>query len=95
MARKSFYTKQLGATVANAARPENPGNYHVMSTSQTGKWAVVPKGTVRAIKAFPTQKEAVLFAKQTASKNNGEVVVHDKSGLVKVKISFAKNNRFN
>jgi hypothetical protein len=90
MARKSFYTKKLGAAVANAARPETSGNYHVMSTTLSDKWAVVPKGTVHAIKAFSTQKEAVLFAKQKASKKHGEVVVHGKSGLVKNKISYAK-----
>ncbi len=90
MIKKATYTKALGARVASAARPENSGIYHVISTTLSDKWAVVPKGKVHAIKSFSTQKEAVTFARLTASKKNGEVVVHGKSGFVRTKISFAK-----
>lgn len=91
MARKSLYTKKLGQTVAKNAQSVNSGRYHVISAvTVADKWAVVPEGSVHAIKAFSTQREAVTYARQTASRRTGEVVIHGKEGQVRNKISFAK-----
>ena len=91
MARKSFYTKKLGQAVAKAAQTVNAGRYHVISAiTGTDRWAVVPDGSVAALKLFSTQTEAVEFASKTASKKTGEVVIHGKDGQVKDKISFAQ-----
>lgn len=90
MSKKLIYTKKLGANVASAAKSESIGKYHVISTSLNEKWAVVPKGSVHAIRSFTTQKDAVSFARETAMKKNGEVVVHRKNGEVKIKYSFSK-----
>jgi Uncharacterized protein conserved in bacteria (DUF2188) len=89
MANKSLYTRELGLAVAGKARPVKTGRYHVISAIAE-KWSVVPEGSVHAVKAFSTQKEAITYAKQTASKKTGEVIVHSKAGQVRNKISFAK-----
>lgn len=91
MARKSFYTKKLGQAVARSAQTVNAGRYHVISAlTITDRWAVVPEGSVYALKVFSTQTEAVEYASKTASKKTGEVVIHGKDGQVKNKISFTQ-----
>jgi hypothetical protein len=89
MARKSLYTKRLGIDVAGGARPLYPIRYHVISRTTNG-WAVVPEGSVRGLKAFSTQRQAVTFARQTASRKNGEVVIHAKTGQIRDLVSFKK-----
>lgn len=89
MANKSLYTKKLGRTVARSAQPVKSGRYHVISASAE-KWTVVPEGSVHAVKAFSTQKEAVTFAKQTASRKTGEVIVHGTAGQIRNRFSFSK-----
>ena len=89
MARKSLYTKRLGAVVASKAQSATTGRYHVIS-GDTKKWSVVSEGSVRAVKAFDSKKDAVNFAKKTASKKTGEVIVHAKTGQIRDMISYAK-----
>lgn len=89
MAKKSLYTKKLGAKVASQAQSASSGQYHVISREET-RWAVVPAGSVRAVKSFSSQEEAVTFAKDTASKKTGEVIVHGKTGQIRDTISYAK-----
>ncbi len=89
MAKKSLYTKKLGAQVASRAQDVNAGRYHVIS-GESKKWTVVPAGSVRPVKSFSSQKDAVDFAKQTALKETGEVIVHAKTGKIRDTISYAK-----
>jgi hypothetical protein len=89
MAEKSLYTKRLGAAVASRARNGSSGRYHVIS-GEARKWSVVSEGSVRPFRAFDTKKEAVNFAKKTASKKTGEVIVHAKTGQIRDMISYAK-----
>ena len=89
MAIKSLYTKKLAVTLAKNAEIINSGRYHVISGTAT-RWVVVTEGSVRPIKSFPTQRQAVSFAKQTASKKTGEVFIHGRTGQIRDMISFAK-----
>ena len=86
---KRFYTKELGQTVARGALRVNSGRYHVIS-GDAQRWTVVSEGRIRPIKVFSTQREAVTFAKQTASRITGEVFIHGKTGLIRDTISFTK-----
>lgn len=88
MAKKSIYTKKLGGIVARAAQPTSTGKYHVIS-GQSQKWTVVSEGRVRPVKVFATQRAAVNFAKRTASKITGVVIVHGKTGQIRDTISYA------
>jgi hypothetical protein len=87
MARKSLYTRKLGGIVAQDIHPVVAHRYHVIS-GITQNWMVVSEGRIRPIKAFSTQRAAVDFAKRTASKITGEVIVHGKTGQIKDTISF-------
>lgn len=87
MAKKSLYTKKLGDIVARHAQPSSIGRYHVIS-GEAQKWTVVSEGSIRPVKVFATQREAVKFAKDTASKITGEVIIHERTGQIKNKISF-------
>jgi hypothetical protein len=88
MAKRSMYTKRLGGQVAKNAKGSIDGKFHIVS-SQTGKWAVVSEGSVRPVRAFGTQKEAVTFAKKYAvERSAGEVVIHGKDGSIRDRISY-------
>ncbi len=89
MPKKSLYTKKLGAIVAGGLKISRSGRYHVIAVDAQ-KWSVVPEGSVRPVKAFHSQKEAIDFAKQTASKKTGEVFIHSKDGQLSSSISYAK-----
>ena len=86
---KRYYTRELGETVANGALRVNSGRYHVIS-GDAQRWTVVPEGRIRPIKVFSTQRQAIVFAKQTASKRTGEVFIHGRSGQIIEQISFSK-----
>jgi Uncharacterized protein conserved in bacteria (DUF2188) len=86
---KRYFTKELGEAIARSALRVNSGRYHVIS-GNAQRWTVVSHGSVRPIRVFSTQREAVSFAKQKAFKQTGEVFIHGKTGLVSDTISFAK-----
>ncbi len=88
-AGKSLYTKRLGAVVASRAQNATSGRYHVIS-GEARRWSVVSEGSVRAVRAFDSKKDAVSFAKKTALKKTGEVIVHAKTGQIRDMISYAK-----
>ena len=89
MEKKSLYTKKLGAAVASRTHVTNSGRYHVIS-GEAKKWSVVAEGSVRPVKAFSSMEEAINFAKQTASKKTGEVIIHAETGQISDRISYAK-----
>jgi hypothetical protein len=90
MTGKSFYTKKLGSEVAQRARPLRSNRYHVISGATNNGWTVVPGGSIRSLKIFSTQRQAISFAKQTARRRNGEVIIHGKTGQVRNFISYEK-----
>ena len=86
---KRYYTKELGETVASGALRINSGRYHVIS-GEAQRWTVVSEGRIRPLKVFSTQRQAVKYAKQTASRITGEVFIHGRTGQISQTISFAK-----
>jgi Uncharacterized protein conserved in bacteria (DUF2188) len=90
MAKKSIYTRALGIAVARSAQSASAGTYHVIS-GVTDNWVVVPKGSWHAVRAFSTKKDAVVFAKQTAARKKGAVIVHERTGQISNRFTFEKN----
>ncbi len=89
MSKRRIYSKRLGTSVAQSARPVNSRKFHVI-TGDGEKWRVVADGNTRATKVFSTKGGAVRFAKETAVKISGEVIVHKDSGEVEERVSLAK-----
>ncbi len=89
MAKKGFYTRKLGAEVASRAQKSQTGRYHVIS-GESQKWAVVSEGSIRPTRSFNTQKDAVDFAKRSASRKSGEVIIHGRTGQIRNMTSYAK-----
>ena len=82
MIEKSIYTPKLGEIIARKAKGNDASKYHVVHILMN-KWAVVSHGSLKPVKAFTTQDEAVSFAKQYAtSKSAGEIVVHGIDGRI-------------
>jgi Uncharacterized protein conserved in bacteria (DUF2188) len=50
-------------------------------------WAVKKSGAQKAGRIFDTQKDAIIFATNTAKKNKAEVFVHAKNGRIKRRIT--------
>jgi hypothetical protein len=53
-----------------------------------GDWAVRRVGSERATKVFPSQKEAVVFAREIAKKQGDTLYIHGRDGSVQRKASF-------
>ncbi|HMS68896.1 MAG TPA: DUF2188 domain-containing protein [Saprospiraceae bacterium] len=89
MSSNKIYTKKLGTRVADSARPTISGKYHVISGEEQ-KWSVVADGNIRATRVFDTQLSAIEYAKETARKIEGEVIIHKKTGEIDQRVSLAK-----
>ena len=89
MIKKNIYTKKLGTRVAVAAKPAGLKKYHVI-TGDNQKWTVVAGGNTRATKVFNTKLSAIEFAKETALKIAGEVIIHKKTGEIEQRFSLAQ-----
>jgi hypothetical protein len=86
MVRRPIYTKRLGVDVASKAKGRS-GRYHVIP-DQIDRWSVVADGIVKAVKAFSTKKDAVVYAKAIIDSNlMGEVIVHGMDGKILARIS--------
>ena len=59
--------------------------YHVVKR-EDGMWEVKFAGGDKAIKLFPTQKEAVDYTKKMAENQDGKMLVHNSKGANKGKI---------
>ncbi len=62
--------------------------YHVSQnkaprTEKYKLWRVRLEGSDKTIKYFPTQEEAINYAKQVATNNNGQVVIHKLRGQIR------------
>ncbi len=89
MGVKRIYTKKLGTQVAISARPRKTNKYHViLGDGQT--WTVVADGNVRATRVFDSRLDAIEFAKKSADKIAGEVIVHKETGEIENRLSLAK-----
>jgi|GEM_PF-1783263 len=84
-----IYTKKLGSILAVSAKPVNARKYHVI-VGDSEKWTVVADGNIRATKVFETKLGAIEFARETANKIEGEVIIHKKSGEIEDRVSLAK-----
>lgn len=89
MTKKSIYTKKLGTRVAIAAKPLILRKYHVI-VGDGQKWTVVADGNIRPTKVFTTKLHAINFARETANKIEGEVIIHKESGEIEERFSVAK-----
>ncbi len=88
MSTKSIYTKALGKAVAEGAKKDSVVRTLHVAPSYSGKWVVVPQSSVKAVRAFASQKSAIEFAKKYANaKSATEVVVYENSGGVKERIA--------
>ncbi len=64
---------------AEAKQPVNK-TYHVSKRKSDGRWQVKMAGGARAIKLFPTQLEAIDFAKKLAENQEAKIVIHKEDG---------------
>ena len=65
-------------------------NQHVTKRPD-GNWQVLGAGNSRATKVLPTQKDAIVAAKQIAIKQKSEVVIHGENGKIREKNSYGND----
>ena len=56
--------------------------YHV-SLNDDGKWQVKAEKAEKALRVFPTQKEAIAYADAVAENQDGNVVIQKKDGKIR------------
>ena len=64
-------------------------NVHVVP--HDGKWAVKTDNSERAAKVTETQKEAIERAKEIATNNQSELIIHGKDGKIREKNSYGND----
>lgn len=65
-------------------------NIHI-THRKNGDWAVIGEGDTRASSLHPTQSEAIRAGKPLAEQNRSELVIHDRSNLIRDKDSFGND----
>ena len=65
---------------------------HVVRSAQGG-WSVKKEGSTRATKTFETQEEAIVYARQVAKNQKGELYVHSGDGKIREKESYRSTPR--
>lgn len=65
--------------------------YHV-SQRKDGTWQVRAAKAIRALKRFPTQKEAIDFAKTVADNQEGSILIHKRDGKIR-KTTYTYNDK--
>jgi len=63
---------------------------HVVPNSKGG-WSVRSAGAVRADRTFPSQGEAIRYAKDRAKAVHAELYIHRRDGTIQNKQSFAQD----
>lgn len=64
-------------------------NIHVVP--HDGKWAVQTENAERPAKVTITQKEAIERAKEIATNNDAEVIIHGRDGRIREKNSYGND----
>jgi hypothetical protein len=59
--------------------------------SRDGGWAVRRSGASRASRLFPTQRDAVQYAREIARKEGAELYVHRGDGTIRDRDSYGVN----
>lgn len=54
-------------------------------------WAVKKSGSVRSIKNFDTQREAIEYGTQLSRKEGSELYIHKQNGQIREKNSFGND----
>jgi len=64
-------------------------NYHIVPRSD--QWAVEREGAERAGSLHDTKKEAIDIGRQRAIRDHGELVIHDRQGVIRDKDSYGND----
>ncbi len=63
-------------------------NQHVVK--RDGEWAVRKERATRDTALFDTQSDATEAAKQIATNQGGDVIIHDRHGLIRERNTYGK-----
>ena len=64
-------------------------NQHVVPNGSG--WSVRSAGASRAAKTYPTQREAIDHARETAQKNKSELYIHGADGRIRERNSYGND----
>jgi len=85
----SLYTKELSTRIALSAKPEGVKKYHVILGNRD-QWTVVADGNIRATRVFTSKDRAIEFARVSADRNKGIVIIHKENGEVEKRVSVTQ-----
>lgn len=86
---KKVEVKPTAAKEEKTTKKDNKSVYHVSKREEDGMWQVKYTGG-RVIKLCKTKEEAMAYAKQMASNQEGTVIFHPSKGQNKGKFQKAK-----
>lgn len=63
---------------------------HIVRTIK-GEWGVRREGSDRASKVFPTQAAAISWGRKQSIKDQAELVIHGRDGMIREKNSYGRD----
>ncbi len=64
---------------------------HVVPSKEKGGWAVLKSGSSRASKSFETKEDAVKYGRELSRKEQTELYIHKRDGLIQDRNSYGKD----
>ena len=65
-------------------------SHHIVRTIN-GEWGVKREGADRASKVFPTQAAAISWGRKQSIKDQAELVIHGRDGMIREKNSYGRD----
>lgn len=69
-----------------------PRNSQHVLPNPSGGWSVKKGGAFKATKTFPTQKDAIRFARKVSKNQGSELYIHKRDGTVRSKDSYGSDD---
>lgn len=73
-------TEKPVAKKADKAEKAETKVYHISKLKDKNMWQVKAEGSLRALKTFIKQEDAIEYAKRVAGNNEGRIVIHKVDG---------------
>lgn len=64
---------------------------HVIPSDKEGGWAVKKSGSIKISKSFDRKEDAVKYGRELSKKEETELYIHKKNGLVQERSTYGKD----
>ncbi len=66
------------------------GNSYHVAPNIKGKWSVIKSGSIRALRTFCTQQDAIEYGRKLSIDSRSNLVIHRRDGTVQKKDTYSE-----